>query len=190
MTKKHWWVIIGISVCFLIFIFSFRIISKSYLQATFIREFSRYPGAKDFLKNNPEFIKSVTDYPEILTILKNGLDYFPEESIEFLFQHHKKFIEDLKNNPEIRKTILNLSSSCPPTMELFLRDYNASLSFFKKLPQGGKFLVKNPDFAHYLAEHPDKLKILFTSPELERTGREIYEEFIIEKYLKYNEIKK
>ncbi|MEW6101544.1 MAG: hypothetical protein AB1481_04545 [Candidatus Omnitrophota bacterium] len=182
--KKYRFVIMGIALCILTLAFISRgAIAKAYRKYTFITECSKLPGAKEFLKGNPGFVDSVIDYPDILTIILNFGRTSPQH-LHFFFEHHEEFVGMLKSDQYFRENVYAQSSD-PQAAEFFVQHYFEMVAFVKNNPMMTKALAEHPEFRKYIIEeHPEKFQKAIFSADPKQAGYELYEEFIIEKYLK------
>ncbi len=137
---------------------------------------------EDFLKRNPDFIQSVIDYPIVVDIMINFIN-FASKPFDFI-ETHKTFLEEIKLSPRLQKILL-FYSGYPLAVELFTRDFKSFHVFLTKHTNLVEQLILNKEFADYvLQEHIDKFKDSIYSADPAMTGKKNHEQFVIDKYLK------
>jgi hypothetical protein len=176
-----------IVLCFLSAVLGYKFfysaINKIVIQDKCIKQINRYEQGRDFLRKNQNFIKSISNYPEIINIIINSLSEEPK-FIDFFITKNKEFIEELKASQWLRKVIL-FNSKYPFCIRVFIRDYASTIRFLNENANLFNDLMANPDYADYLLlQHADIAESLLNASNFKETNKAIYEKFIVDKYLK------
>ena len=180
--KKYIIFVIAFCLLSLAFVYLLKSVYSHHLETSLLKSFSSSREGVQFIEKNPDFIKSISKYPEIVIFVKNCVSVTPKFYI--LFHKYPEVFDDLRTSPRLRKNCL-FSSKYPKVVQFWADNFKKLLSFTKEHPDMVEYLQRNLDYAHYLCvDHFDKFEYIMTSPDAGVLAKKVLEEYIVQKYLK------